>query len=69
MPSSCGMFVYSDVTSAVTEIAFSGRGGRDVERSCRKCFLFRMYEGEYFHKRLYEVCDIVRKLIGGAVTC
>ena len=26
MPSSCGMFVYSDVT-AVTKIAFSGRGG------------------------------------------
>ena len=48
MPSSCGMFVYSDVTSAVTKIAFSGRGGRDVERSCRKCFLFRMYEGGVF---------------------
>ena len=24
---------------------------------------------EYLHKRLYEVGDIVRKLIGGAVTC
>ena len=44
MPSSCGMFVYSDVTSAVTKIAFSGRGGRD-SRSYRKCLLSRMYEG------------------------
>ena len=42
MPSSCGMFVYSDVTSAVTKIAFSGRGGRD-SRSCRKCLLSRLY--------------------------
>ena len=25
--------------------------------------------GKYLHKRLYEVGDIVRKLIGGAVTC
>ena len=25
--------------------------------------------GEYFHKRLYEVGEIVRKLIAGAVTC
>ena len=31
MPSSCGMFVYSDVTSAVTKIAFSGRVGRIQE--------------------------------------
>ena len=44
MSSSCGMFVYSDVTSAVTKIAFSGRGGRD-SRSCRKCLLSQMYEG------------------------
>ena len=44
MPSSCDMFVYSDVTSAVTRIAFSGRGGRD-SRSCRKYLLCRMYEG------------------------
>ena len=44
MSSSCDMFVYSDVTSAVTRIAFSGRGGRD-SRSCRKCLLCRMYEG------------------------
>ena len=29
MPSSCGMFMYSDVTTAVTKIAFSVRGGRD----------------------------------------
>ena len=43
MSSSCGMFVYSDVTSAVTKIAFSGRSRRD-SRSCRKCLLSRMYE-------------------------
>ena len=35
--------LYSDVT-AVTKIAFSGRGERD-SRSCRKCLLSRMYEG------------------------
>ena len=44
MNSLCDMFVYSDVTSAVTKIVFSGRGGRD-SRSCRKYFLSRMYEG------------------------
>ena len=27
MPSSCGMFVYRDVTSAVTKRALGGRGG------------------------------------------
>ena len=25
--------------------------------------------GEYFHRRLYEVGDIIQKLIGGAATC
>ena len=44
MPSSCGIFVYSDVASAVTKIAFSGRRGRD-SRSCRKCLLSWMYDG------------------------
>ena len=44
MLSSCGMFVYSDVTSAVTKIGSSGRGEGDL-RSCRKCLLSRMYEG------------------------
>ena len=27
MPSSCGMFMYKDVTSAVTKRALDGRGG------------------------------------------
>ena len=44
MPSSCGMLVYSDVTSAVIKIVFSGRGGRD-SRSCRMCLKSRMCEG------------------------
>ena len=44
MPLSCGMLVKTDVTSAVTRIAFSGQGGRD-SKSCRKCLLSWMYEG------------------------
>ena len=35
MPSSCGIFMYSNVTSAVTKIAFSGGGTKGaVERVC-----------------------------------
>ena len=44
MPSTCGVFLYSDVTSVVTKIALSGRGGRD-SRSYRKCLLSQFYEG------------------------
>ena len=44
MRSSYGIFVYSYVISAVTKTEFSGRGGRD-SRSCKKCFMFWMYEG------------------------
>ena len=44
MPFSCSMVVCSDVTSAVTKIAFSARGRRD-SRSCRKCLMSRKYEG------------------------
>ena len=39
MPSSCGMFVYSDVTSAVTKIVFSGRVGRIQEAVESVCCL------------------------------
>ena len=39
MPSSCGMFVYRDVTSAVTKRALGGRGGSFSMR-LRKCFLW-----------------------------
>ena len=38
MPSSCGMFVYKDVTSAVTKRALTGRGGSYSMR-LRKCFV------------------------------
>ena len=38
MPSSCGMFVYRDVTSAVTKRALGGRGGSFSMR-LRKCFV------------------------------
>ena len=64
---SCGMFVYGDVTSAVAKIAFSGMGGRIQGAVENVCCLGCMKE--YLHKGLYEVGDIVRKLIGGAVTC
>ena len=68
MPSSCVMFLYRDVTSAVTEIVFSGRGGGRIQVAVESvCCLGCMRE--YLHKRLYEVGDIVRKLIGGAVRC
>ena len=32
-------------------------------------FIVSDVRGDYFRKRLYEVGDIVGKLIGGAVTC
>ena len=38
MPSSCGMFVYKDVTSAVTKRALGGRGG-NYSISWRKSFV------------------------------
>ena len=36
MPSSCGMFVYNDVTSAVTKTAMDERGG-GLSVRLRKC--------------------------------
>ena len=47
MPSWCGMFMHSDVTSPVTKIAFSGSGGSG-SRGCRKYLLSRMYKGSIF---------------------
>ena len=44
MPSSCGMFVYKDVTSAVTKRALGGRGGSFPMR-LRKCFVSLMSDG------------------------
>ena len=44
MPSSCGMLVYKDLTSAVTKMALCGSGGRSWIR-CKKCLVSRMYEG------------------------
>ena len=38
MPSSCRMFVYRDVTSAVTKRVLGGRGGSFSVR-LRKCFV------------------------------
>ena len=43
MPSSCRMFVYRDVTSAVIKRAFGGRGERFSMR-LRKCFVSLMYD-------------------------
>lgn len=39
LPSSCGMFVYRDVTSAMTNRALGRRGGSFLMR-LRKCFVF-----------------------------
>ena len=44
MPSSCGMLVYRDVTSAVTKRALGGRGGSFSMR-LRKCFVSFMFDG------------------------
>ena len=44
MPSSCGMLVYSDVTSAVTKYAPAGIGGW-VSMVWMKCFVPLRYEG------------------------
>ena len=44
MPSSCGMFLYKDVTSAVTKTALGGRGGGFSIR-LRKCFLSLICDG------------------------
>ena len=44
MPSSCGLFVYRDVTSAVTKRALGGRGGRFLMR-LRKCFVSLTCDG------------------------
>ena len=44
MISSCGMFVYRDVTSAVTTSAFGGGGGSvwSFSMRLRKCFVSLM---------------------------
>ena len=44
MPSSCGMFVYRDVTSAVTKMALGGRGW-GFSMKLRKCFVSLMCDG------------------------
>ena len=44
MPSSCGMFVYRDVTSAVTKRALGGRCG-SFSMKFRKCFVSLTCEG------------------------
>ena len=44
MPSWCGMFVYRDVTSAVTKKTLGGRGGSFLMR-LRKCFVSLTCDG------------------------
>ena len=44
MPSSCGMFVYRNVTSAVTKRALGGRGGSFSTR-LKKCFVSLACDG------------------------
>ena len=44
MPSSCGMFVYRDVTSAVTKRALGGKEGSFSMR-LRKCFVSLTCDG------------------------
>ena len=44
MPSSCGIFVYREVTSAVTKMALGGRGGSFSLR-LRKCFVSLTCDG------------------------
>ena len=44
IPSSCGMLVYSEVTSAVHSMAFFGRGGW-LSMSCRRCLVSLRYDG------------------------
>ena len=45
----CGMFVYRDVTSAVTKRALGGRGGNCSMR-LRKCFVSLMRDGKLLAK-------------------
>ena len=50
MSSSCGLFLYRDVTSAVTKSAlFGGSGGRFSMR-LRKCFVSLMCDGRLLAK-------------------
>ena len=44
MPSSCGMFVHREVTSAVIKRALGERGGSFSMR-LRKCFVYLMCDG------------------------
>ena len=45
IPSSCGMFVYRDLTSSVARIVLRGKGVGICRMVCRKCVLSFMYEG------------------------
>ena len=49
IPSSCGMFVYRDVTSAVTKTALVGRGG-SFSRRLIKCSVSLMCAGRLLAK-------------------
>ena len=49
MPSSCGMFMYRYVTSAVTKSALVGRGG-SFSRRLIKCFVPLMCDGRLWTK-------------------
>ena len=45
MPSSCRIFAYKDVTSAVTKRALNERG-ESISIRIRKCFVFLMCDGK-----------------------
>ena len=49
IPSSCGMFVYRDVTSAVTKRTLGARGG-SCSMKLRKCFVSLMCDGKLLAK-------------------
>ena len=49
MPSSCGMFLHRDVTSAVTNSVLVGRGG-SFSRRLIKCFVSLMCDGKLLAK-------------------
>ena len=55
------------MTSAVTRIAFFRQWWEGL-KELEEVFAVRYVRGDYFYKRLYEVCDIICKLVGGAIT-
>ena len=65
MISSCGMFAYRDVTSAVTKSTFGGGGGECVEffKEVGKMFCVFDVRSEFASKGLDEMSNVGREVL------